>query len=140
MERLVAIINFLILGLILVSPILILVILKRVKTKQTLFIYSLSSLLILGFLVLISAWWNDEANMILLKHYGYNIKGINEAEHFQNVLSTNIEQVKNIETGIMGIGWPVKAMFGYIMVIPYLLFVYFGKVIIEKIRNNRDLI
>lgn len=134
METLVTMSNYLILGLILIAPILILIILKRLKAKQNLIIYTLLNLLLSGILILIFAWWSDESALILLKHYGYNLNGINEAELYENVLQENIEQVKNLEVSIMGIGWPVKAMFGYIMFIPYLILIYIGKIIIDKIK------
>jgi len=135
METLITISNFLILGLIIIIPILILVILKRLKTKRTLIIYSLISLFVLGVLMLIFAWWSHESDLILLKHYGYNIDGMSDAEFYGNVSPENMEQVKSLETSIMGVGWPVKAIFGYLTFIPYLIFVYIGKIIIDRMKK-----
>jgi hypothetical protein len=56
METLATISNFLILGLIIITPILILIILKRLKTKRTVIIYSLIGLSVLGILIVIFAW------------------------------------------------------------------------------------
>ena len=138
METLITISNFLILGLIIITPILILVILKRLKTKRTLIIYSLISLFVLGVLMLIFAWWSHESDLILLKHYGYNIDGMGDAEFYGNVSPENMEQVRSLETSIMGIGWPVKAIFGYVTFIPYLIFVYIGKIIIDRMKNKKN--
>jgi len=138
METLITISNFLILGLIIIAPILILIILKRLKTKLTVIIYSLIGLSALGILMLIFAWWSHETDLILLKHYGYNIDGMSESEFFGNVLPENMDRVKRLETSIMGIGWPVKAMFGFVMTIPYLIFVYFGKILIDRLKNNKN--
>ncbi len=138
METLITISNFLILGLIIIAPILILYILKRLKTKRTVIIYSLIGLSVLGILMLIFAWWSHESDLILLKHYGYNIDGMNEAEFFGNVLPKNLDTVKRLETSIMGIGWPVKAIFGFVMTIPYSIFVYVGKVLIDRIMTNKN--
>jgi len=138
METLITISNFLILGFIVFAPILILIILKKLKTKWTLIIYSLISLFILGVIMLISAWWADKSNMILLEHYGYNWDGWNDAEKFKNVNSENIERVKSILISVMGIGWPVKAFFGFVMFIPYLIIVYIGKIIINKLRIKKN--
>ncbi len=101
-------------------------------------IYSLISLFILAVLILIFAWWNDKSNMILLDHYGYNSNGFNDSERFQHVAQENIGKVKSLETSIMGIGWPLKAIFGYVMTIPYLIFVYIGKILIDRIKNKKN--
>jgi glucan phosphoethanolaminetransferase (alkaline phosphatase superfamily) len=89
METLIIISNFLILGLIIIAPILILIILKRRKTKRTLIIYSLISLFVLGVLMLIFAWWSHKSDLILLKHYGYNIDGMSDTEFYGNVSPKN---------------------------------------------------
>ena len=138
METLITISNFLILGLIIFTPILILIILKRLKTKRTVIIYSLIGLFVLGVLMLIFAWWSHESDLILLKHFGYNIDGMSETEFFGNVLPENMDKVKRLETSVMGIGWPVKAIFGFVMTIPYLIFVYFGKVLIDRIMIKKN--
>lgn len=138
METLITISNFLILGLIILAPILILIILKRLKTKRTVIIYSLIGLFVLGVLMLIFAWWSYESDLILLKHFGYNIDGMSETEFFGNVLPENMDKVKRLETSVMGIGWPVKAIFGFVMTIPYLIFVYFGKVLIYRIMTKKN--
>lgn len=75
--------------------------------------------------------------MILLRNYGYNIDGMNIIEFYDKVSPTNMEQVKRLETSIMGIGWPLKAIFGYIIAIPYLIFIYLGKMLIKRLVNNR---
>ena len=138
METLITISNFLILGLIILAPILILIILKRLKTKRTVIIYSLIGLFVLGVLMLIFAWWSYESDLILLKHFGYNIDGMSETEFFGNVLPENMDKVKRLETSVMGIGWPVKAIFGFVMTIPYLIFVYFGKALIDSAMIKKN--
>lgn len=138
METLITISNFLILGLIFIAPILILIILKRLKTKRIVIIFSLIGLSVLGVLMLIFAWWSHESDLILLKHFGYNIDGMSETEFFGNVLPENMDKVKRLETSVMGIGWPVKAIFGFVMTIPYLIFVYIGKVLIDRIMIKKN--
>lgn len=138
METLITISNFLFLGLIIFSPILILIILKKLKIKRTLIIYSLISLLVLGALIWIFAWWADKSDMIILEHYGYNNYGWTETERFQNVAQENFEKVKSLEANSMGIGWPLKAIFGFAMTVPYLIIVYLGKIIISKFNNYKN--
>ncbi len=83
----------------------------------------------------ISAWWNHKADLMLLKHYGYNIGGMNETEFYGNVLPENMQKVKNIETSVMGIGWTIKAIFGIIMITPYLGIIYILNWFTERIRK-----
>ncbi len=138
METLITISNFLILGLIIIAPILTLIILKRLKTKRTVIIYSLIGLSVLGVLMLIFAWWSHESNLILLKHFGYNMDGMSETEFFGNVLPENLDKVKRLETSVLGIGWPVKAILGFVMTIPYLIIVYLGKIMIDRLKQNKN--
>lgn len=124
MEILIKATTFIIFTSILISPILIL---KQFKKEQIILSYYLINLVTLAILIVLFTWWNNKSDLILLKHYGYNINGMNHDEFYGNVSPKNIERVKNLETSIMGIGWPLKAIFGYIIFIPYLIFVYFGK-------------
>ncbi|MCG8409962.1 MAG: hypothetical protein MI739_01620 [Bacteroidales bacterium] len=131
METIVTISNFLILGLIIIAPILILTILKRLKIKRTVILYFMIGLFVLGALMFLFAWWSHESDLILLKQYGYNINGMHETEFYGNVSPENREQVNRLVTSVMGIGWPLKAMFGFVLTLPYLIVVCFGKILIE---------
>ena len=135
MDTLITITNFLIFGLIIIAPIFILIILKRLKAKRTLLIYTLAGFSVLGLLMLFFAWWSYESDLLLLEHYGYNNDGVNETEFYGDVSAENMEQVKRLETSTMGVGWPLKAMFGFVMIIPYLIIVYIGKVLIDRLKN-----
>lgn len=137
MEILVSIIHFLIIGLILTFPVFILVVLKRLKTRRPLILYSIFSLILLGVIILFFAWWSYKSDLLLLKHYGYNIDGMNYSEFYGNVAPENMENVKSIETSVMGIGWQLKAFFGYLMFIPYLIIVYIGHIILERVKRSK---
>jgi hypothetical protein len=88
----------------------------------------------MAFLISIFAAWEDFSNLILLNHYGYSIDGMN----YEDVLPENRERVDTLVTSLMGIGWPLKVMFGFVITIPYMIFVYFGKVLIDRgmVRKN----
>ena len=55
-----------------------------------------------------------------MKYYGYDF-GImgNEIDRLKNVDPKNIETVKQLKISIMGIGWPLKAIFGLVLLIPF---------------------
>lgn len=137
METIIKIADILILGLIISTPILLLLILEKLNTKRTFLVYLLIGLIVLGILIFTFSWWCDKSNMMLLRNYGYNIDGMNDIEIYGNVSPNNLEQIKKLETSIMGIGWQLKALFGYVFVIPYLLFIYLGKMLITRLANKR---
>jgi ABC-type glycerol-3-phosphate transport system permease component len=88
-------------------------------------------------LTFLFAWWNYSSDLILLKHYGYDIEGMNETEFYGKVLPENMEKVKSIETSIMGIGWPLKAIMTFIFYLPYLIIIYIIYYLIEKNRRKK---
>ena len=134
METLVTISDFLILSLIISLPILLLIFLKRKSPKRIAVKFFLIGFFSMALLISIYAAWSDISNLMLLKHYGYNADSMN----YDNVSSENRERVKNLVTSIMGIGWPLKAIFGFIMTIPYLIFVYIAKIMIGRLKNNKE--
>lgn len=88
----------------------------------------------MALLMSIFAAWADVSNLMLLNYYGYSVDGAN----YENVLPENRERVDSLVTSIMGIGWPLKAIFGFVMTIPYLIFVYFGKLLVYRLKNNKN--
>lgn len=134
MEATVTTINFIILGLIILLPILTIIRLRKRNTRKVAVKYFLIGLFLMAFLISIFAAWGDISNLILLNHYGYSVDGMN----YENVLPENRERVDTLVTSLMGIGWPLKAMFGFIMTIPYLIFVYFGKILTDRIMIKKN--
>ena len=118
METLIAIIDFFILGIIIATPILLLTILKKSNHRSYSIIYFMIGIILSGLIIWLFAWWTDISNSILLKHYGCNVLGINTTELYKNVMPSDLERVWNIENSMMGIGWPLKAIFGFIIFIP----------------------
>jgi len=140
METFIMIVSFLILGLIVASPILLLVVLKKLNIRFYAVYYFLIGLFLMGGMMYIFAWWGYKSDNMLLEHYGYNMDAMNETERYGNVLPENIKRVKEIEISVMGIGYPLKSIFGFITFIPYLLVVYIGYWVLhigkKKIRNK----
>jgi len=146
MDILLTIADFLIFGLIAAIPILWLVILKKSTIEFYEIYYFSIGLLLLGLVIYFSAWWSDKSDLMRLEYYGYNMDGMNETERYGKVSQENMERVKSIEIGIMGIGWQLKAIFGFITLIPYILVVYVGDKLLQlikwiykaKIRRNTE--
>lgn len=129
------IINFLFLGLIFTVPILLLIHLKRGKKKKVFLRYSLIGFILLAILIFVFAWWTDKSDIILLSHYGYNFDAMTDLDRYKNVTIENLEKVKFIEVSVMGLGWPLKAIFAEVLVIPYLFIVYLLFYVISKIKK-----
>jgi len=121
MKTLITISNFIVLFLLIASPFVILRAIKKRKIKYGFVVYIISVFLISAFLF---AWWLNFSKQILLSLYGYDFNGMEENEYYKNVSLENLEDAKKVRESMMGIGWPLKAMFSYIYYFPYLILVY----------------
>jgi hypothetical protein len=124
MEVLIAIINILLLLAIVASPIFILWVLNRWKTRYRFLAFMVIGVLVTASLTLIVAWWGDTSNHMLLSHYGYDFDDSDSIERFEKVSPENIERVKILRISIMGLGWPLRAAMTYAFYSPYLLILY----------------
>ncbi len=138
MVLLITLSSLLIFGLIIFTPFLILKILNKRKSRAKGFKFFAIGTFILLLLMTSFAAWNDYSDMILLKHYGYDFYELHVTGHeFDNVLPENREEVKSLIRSVSGIGWPLKAIFGYVYILPYLLLVFIiGKFIWKNNRNT----
>jgi len=136
MEILIGIINFLLLVGLIICPILLLRQINKTKIKFKFITYLTLGLILTAIIAFVFAWWAYTSDLILLKHYGYNIDGMNETEFYGKVLPENMDKVKSLETSIMGIGWPLKAILTFVFYSPYLFIVYFIVYLIEKKLNK----
>jgi|SRR5690554_7622052 len=124
MEFLVTLITLsLFIGL-LISPILLLRFINRTNIKYKFIAYLTIGIFLTAILTFLFAWWAYKSDLILLKHYGYDIDEVNEMEFYGKVLPENMDKVKSLEISIMGIGWPLKAILTFIFYLPYLLLIY----------------
>lgn len=134
MEITISIVNFVIFGLIISLPILTIIRLRKRNAKKVAIKYFLFGLFIMALLISIFAVWDDFSNLILLNHYGYSVDGMN----YEKVLPENRERVDILVTSLMGIGWPLKAIFGFVMIIPYLIFVHFANTLIDRMIIKKN--
>jgi len=140
METIVTVISFLIFGLLLLSPVILVRIIKKTTIKQKFIVYLIFGILTTACISLVFAWWGDESDKILLKDYGYYVDDESGMEIFENVKPENIERVKSLKTSIMGIGWPLRAILSYVFVFPYLIIVYVASYLIgNRIKKSSQL-
>jgi hypothetical protein len=48
-----------------------------------------------------------------------------------------MDKVKSIQNSIMGIGWPLKAIFAFVFCSPWIIVVYFVFSLTDKIKLNK---
>ena len=138
METLITIVNLILLGGLIISPLLILYWLNRRNVKYKFFAYLFIGLVTTATITFTFAWWADASDGILLTHYGYNFDTIDDIERYEKVAQENIERVKDLEFSRMGIGWPLKAIIIYEYYSPYLLLVYLIVYLIMIAKNKKE--
>ncbi|WP_332023976.1 hypothetical protein [Kaistella sp.] len=97
-------------------------------------IYSVSAILSTAVIALTLGWWTDYADRQLLEYYGYDFNAMSDSERFEKVSPGHLERVKSLQTGSMGIGWPLKVMLTYVFYTPYLVLVYLVTGLLKKGR------
>ncbi len=120
------------------APVLLLVHLKKHKKSNGFIFYFIIGLVLLTLLITAFAWWSYKSDLILLKHYGYDINSVNHVELYQNVSPKNMERVKSLERSLTGIGWPLKVFFSFIYIVPYLFLVYYVNIALHKLKRNKN--
>ena len=137
MEKLIAFVSFSLFVGILLCPILVLRKIKTTKIMNKFLAYLTIGLFLNAVIVFVFAWWNYTSDIILLEHYGYDIDGMNETEFYGNVIPENMDKVKSIQRSILGIGWPLKAIFAFVFCSPWIIVVYFVFYLTDKIKLNK---
>jgi len=92
MNVLMSIIGYLILILIILSPILILICSRKYHGVRKWVYVTLINLILLLFLVCLWAWWDDKSSMIRLSNYGYDYDAMTCYDRFKNVAAENMEE------------------------------------------------
>lgn len=132
MSVLITIVSVILFCGLIILPILILKGVNKRDIRFGFITYLALGLLITFAIMFIFSWWSVASDEILLSNYGYDFEALNDTERYANVESENVEQVKNIEISLSGIGWPLQAIFSYAFYFPYLLIVYLISYIIRK--------
>jgi amino acid transporter len=137
MEKLITLVSFSLFVGILLCPILLFRKIKTTKIRYKFLAYLTIGLFLNAVIVLVFAWWSYTSDLMLLEHYGYDIDGMNETEFYGNVIPENMDKVKSIQRSIMGIGWPLKAIFAFVFCSPWIIVVYFVFYLTDKIKLNK---
>ena len=143
METIVNSVNILLLLVLISSPFIILRFVNKSNIKFKFISYFTIGLIAIAMIILIFAWWSETSSIILLKHYNgyvFNPDSNSYQVSYEKVLSENIERVKTLERGIMGIGWPLKAIFMFVFFTPLIVIVYSFNKVIDEIKKTKNII
>ena len=117
-------------------PLIILRKMKARKTKYLNFKFTFYVLLICALLSIFCAFWKNYSSEILLRNYNayvYNPDSGGEQVEYAKVKLEDLERVKELEKTIMGIGWPLRAIFIFTFsILPVFLLTYLTDGIIEN--------
>lgn len=132
MNFLITIVSVILLCGLIILPVLILYGVNKRGVKYSFIAYLVLGILITSVIMTIFSWWSVISDEMLLSYYEYDFEALNEMERFVNVKPENVERVKNIANALSGIGWPLRAIFSYVLYLPYLFIVYLIAYIIKK--------
>lgn len=110
--------------------------LKRNSLRFKFWIYFIFTLIVGSVIIFSFAYYVHLSNDFLLTHYGYNDDGLTISERFIDVSTNNNEVVENLLISQSGIGWPLKAVFGIIFYMPYIVITYLFYQIYSKNRSK----
>lgn len=128
----------LLLGIILLTyPLLFIPFLRKITDAM---IFVVVTAMFSGILCLILFWWDDFSTWELMEYYGWNSDGMSDLEYFQNVADCDRERVQKLWNHNMGVGWPVKAFFCYIVILPFQWLLSVVEYLIVRYIRSKDLI
>ncbi len=96
-----------------------------IKDKIYLMILILSFIIVDGIFLLVYFGWDDYSTKWLMEYYGYNLDGMCERECYRDVKPSDRVMVEGMLSHIMGIGWPLRAVFAYVLIIPFQIILSF---------------
>lgn len=96
------------------------------------------SLPLICFLIALIAYWPHFYSDLRLELMGFDFDGMSDAERSRNVLPAMREEATALYWSNMGIGWPLKAIFGIVLFAPYPTVVWGCGVLVKHIRRKRN--
>jgi len=100
---------------------------------------NLISLPLMFLCLVLWAYWPHLYADLRLYQIGFNFDGMNDAQRALNVSVELKDEATKLYWSNMGIGWPLKAIIGAIILTPYPSIVFGGKSLFMFIKKNRYL-
>lgn len=96
-----------------------------IKDKKYLMSLILAFFIVDGILLLMFFGMDDYSTKWLMEYYGYDLDGMSESECYRNVKPGDRVMEEGMLSHIMGIGWPLRAVFAYVLIIPFQIILSF---------------
>ena len=123
MQYIVSAVSFFILVMILITPFAMPFLLRRKVSVASLILSSfLLSFISCGLLVSFFAYWPDLYASLRLDYLGFDFDGWSDKDRVRNIAPELRDEAIKLYQSRMGIGWPLKAIFGVVLLIPYQIF------------------
>lgn len=89
-------------------------------------------------LIALAAYWPHFYSDLRLELMGFDFEGMNDAERARNVLPELREEATTLYWSNMGVGWPLRMIYGIALFLPYPTVVWGGGVLIKFMRRKRN--
>lgn len=95
--------------------------LSRFRKDKKFYLLFFISIALTFILSTVSTYWSEDlSDRLIYKLYGFDADGMSDDERLHNVNDENKETIQNIYNESFGIGWPLKLIMMFtIIVIPY---------------------
>ncbi|MEZ5757917.1 MAG: hypothetical protein R3D86_06825 [Emcibacteraceae bacterium] len=119
MEFLNTIINYVFSLAIVITPILAYFKIPTGNTRERILSINLYSLPIILILLIMVCYWPSYYQGYQLENLGYDQFGMSEAERLANVAPEFHDRATMIYNSNFGIGWPLRVIMGFMLILPY---------------------
>ena len=97
---------------------------------------NLISIPIIFVLVIAGAYWPHFYKDVRLELMGFDFEGMSDEERTRHVSPERKGEAINLYWSLMGIGWPLKAIIGIVILLPYPTVVWLVGGLAKRIRNG----
>ncbi len=136
MQHIVSVIDVLISVIMVITPFVVPLWLKQKGYVTNLFLSSVLSLMVSALLIFLFGYWSDLSVNLRLTDLGFDFEGLSDQERLRKVAPALRDEALKLYQSRMGIGWPLKAIFGTIFFIPYQIAAS-GLVFLVRYLNKR---
>lgn len=90
-------------------------------------------------LIALLAYWPHFYSDLRLELMGFDFEGMSDEERARNVLPELRDEATSLYWSNMGIGWPLRAILGMVIISPYPTVVWGAGVLIKYVQRKRNI-
>jgi hypothetical protein len=123
--------------MILITPFAMPFLLRKKGYVTSLILSSFLSFTACALLVSFSAYWSDLSVTLRLDYLGFDFDGWSDKDRVRNIAPELRDEAIKLYQSRMGVGWPLKAIFGVVSLIPYQIFA--SGLVLAKLKKHRKI-